>query len=293
MTVDPPVTTGDPAAIPIARDAESLWSHLRSDRRFVLGTVLAALVVGLAVLGPGLAPHEPGEYVGAPLALPGSGHPLGTDSVGRDVLSLVLRGGWAFLLQGLVATALGVAGGAVVGMLLGLGGRRARETLSTVNDTVILLPQILVALLVMTRLGTGPVILTLVVAFAHVFHTSRVVRVATARVAGEDFVLAARGSGSGGARLVLREVVPNVATVCLVELGLRLSASYVLIASLAYLGFGGSSTDWGQMVQENQGGLAIQPWAVLAPVACLSVFLVGVNLGRDALARALAVRSSV
>ncbi|SCL20004.1 peptide/nickel transport system permease protein [Micromonospora pallida] len=287
------ITVEPPTAIPVVRDAESLWSHLRSDRRFVVGTVLAVLVVVLAVLGPWLAPHEAGEYVGAPLTLPGSGHPLGTDSVGHDVLSLVLRGGWAFLLQGLIATALGVTGGAVVGMLLGVSGRRAQGALSTVNDTVILLPQILVALLVMTRLGTGPVILTLVVAFAHVFHTSRVVRVATARVAGEDFVLAARGSGSGGARLVLREVVPNIAAAGLVEFGLRLSASYVLIASLAYLGFGGSSIDWGRMVQENQGGLAVQPWAVVVPVLCLSAFLVGVNLGRDALARALAVRSSM
>ena len=87
-------------------------------------------------------------------------------------------------------------------------------------------------------------------------------------------------------------MLPNIAGLVLVEFGVRLSVCFVALASLSYLGFTGSATDWGGMVHDNQGGIAVNPLATLAPVLVIALFLIGINLVRDALARAVAGRSA-
>ncbi len=161
----------------------------------------------------------------------------------------------------------------------------------TVNDTVLVMPQIVVALLVLTRLGATPVTLTLVIGFVHIPQTARVVMAATQRVIAQDYVAAALGLGVRRVGLVVHEILPNIAGVVSLELSIRLAISAVVLASLSYLGFAASGVEWGRMIHDNQGGLPIQPWAVMAPVIVLGVFLIGANLLRDAIARALATHT--
>ncbi|WP_116951936.1 ABC transporter permease [Jiangella endophytica] len=255
----------------------------------VAGTLMTAATLFVAFAGPALA-GSPDEFVGAPFQGPGGDAPLGTDVMGRSVLARLLAGGRDFLLQGILAAALGVGAGVLLGVALASASRRVADLVLSLNDTVIVLPQIVIALLVLTRLGATPLTLVLVVGIVHVPQSARVVRAATQRVVTQDYYDSARTLGASRRRLFTGEVLPNIAGVVLLELSIRLAISVVVLASLSYLGFGSTDTQWGRMIHENQGGLTIQPWAVLAPVICTGVFLIGVNLLRGGTVRALAVR---
>ncbi|MFT4029831.1 MAG: ABC transporter permease [Protaetiibacter sp.] len=287
------MTAVAPTAGPVfeARQSSVIRRLLR-DPRALTGTALALLVVGLAALGPLLAPYSPTEFVGAPFEPPGAAAPLGTDVLGRDVLSQLLTGGGGFLLQGLFATVLGVGLGAFIGMALGAASGRVGSFLLFLNDSVMVVPQILTVLVLVTAFGATPVTLTVAVGLAQVAFTARLVRAATLRVVHEDYVLAARAVGFRGVRLMVGQLLPNISGPVLVEFGVRLSVSFVVLASLSYLGFGGGGTEWGKMIHDNQGGIAIQPIATLAPVVSIAVFLIGMNLLRDGVARAIAARSA-
>ncbi|HEY0188477.1 MAG TPA: ABC transporter permease subunit [Cellulomonas sp.] len=267
-------------------------ARMLRDPRSVVGAVAVLLVLGVAFLGPVLSAGDPDAFVASVYASPGPGLPLGADVLGRDVWTRLLNGGGVLVVEGVLATVLGVGAGAALGIALALLNRRLAEVVLSVNDTFIVIPQILVSLLVITRFGATPVVLVAVVALSHVAHTARVARAATLTVASQDYVLAATGVGLGRAQIALREVLPNVLPVLLVELGIRLAASFVLLASLNFLGFGSSDLEWGRMIEENKGGLAVQPLAALAPVLAIAVLLIGMNLVRDGASRALSARSA-
>jgi peptide/nickel transport system permease protein len=282
--------TATPPRATILRMAGSRRARLGHDPRGILGLVLVAAVVAIALLGPLIAPFDPGDFAGRPFEGPTGAHPLGLDVLGRDVLSAVLSGGAVFLAEAVAATLIGVGLGTLVGVSLALTPRRASELLLAVNDTVLVLPQIIVALLVLTRLGATPVTLVGVIAFVHVPQTARVVLVATQKVVREDYFAAAQGIGMRRRGLVVHEILPNIAGVVGLEFGIRLAISSVVLASLSYLGFGSTQVEWGRMIHDNQGGLTFQPWAVMAPVLVLGAFLIGANLVRDSLARSTAAR---
>ncbi|MDI2098726.1 ABC transporter permease [Ruicaihuangia caeni] len=261
---------------------------MRHDARGLTGGALALAVVLLALVGPLVAPHDPGAFVGRPFQSPDSAHPLGLDVLGRDVLSSLLSGGLLFLAEAVAATIIGVGLGVLAGTVLATLPRKPADIALSFNDALIVLPQIIIALLVLTRLGSSPFTLIAVIAFAHVPQSARVVRVAVQRVTSEGYFEAARGFGARWGWLFWREIMPNITGVVVIELSIRLAISSVVLATLSYLGFGATADDWGSMIHQNQGGLTIQPLAVLAPVAALGCFLVGANLFRDGLSRALA-----
>jgi peptide/nickel transport system permease protein len=275
-----------------AKASSSVWHFVGRDLRFWAGSAAVVLVVLIAVAGPWLAPYDPSAFVARLYQRPTAGNWLGTDVLGRDVLSRLLVGGRLFLLQGLAAATIGVLTGVLLGILLGVAKGRTSAFLLFCSDSVMVIPQILLVLLILAAFGSAPLTLTIAVALAQVAYTARVIFAATGRVTTEDYYRAARAVGMGTGALVLREVLPNVAPAVLVEYGVRLSISFVALASLSYLGFGSGDVDWGAMIHENQGGIALQPWAVVAPVLVLAAFLFGMNLVRDALARALAARSA-
>ncbi|SDY99402.1 ABC transporter permease [Herbiconiux ginsengi] len=274
------------------RHTGSLLRAMLVDPRAWAGAVAVVAVVVVTLLGPLIAPTPPGEFVARAYAAPAPGLPLGADNLGRDVLSRVLVGGGAFLVEGLIAAALGIGVGVVLGMLIGISGRRTAGFLLFLSDSVMVIPQILLVLIILAAFGANPVTLTVSVALAQIAYTARVVNAATQGVVTEDYFRAARASGAGRAGLLFREVLPNIIGVVLVEFGVRLSVCFVALASLSYLGFSSGAVSWGAMIHENQGGITLQPLAVFAPVIMIAVFLLGMNLVRDALARAVAGRSA-
>ncbi|MFT4306418.1 MAG: ABC transporter permease subunit [Microbacterium sp.] len=274
------------------RSGGSVIGAMGRDWRAVLGAVLALVVAALALVGPLLATGDPDAFAGSPYQSPSGGLPLGTDVLGRDVLTRLLLGGQAFLFEGILAAVVGVGVGVLLGILIGVLGGRAAQILRFCSDSVMVIPQILLVLVVLAAFGSTPASLIGAVALAQVTYTARVVEAATRRVVAQDYYRAARAIGVVGLPLMIGEVLPNIAGVVLVELGVRLSVAFIALASLSYLGFGGASVEWGSMIHDNQGGVSIQPLAVFAPVLTIAVFLIGMNLLRDGLARAITERTA-
>jgi peptide/nickel transport system permease protein len=258
----------------------------------MVGLALVVLVTLVALAGPALAPHDPTDLVAPPNELPGPGLPFGTDKIGRDVLSRFLSGGAALLALAALATALGIALGAALGLLAGYAGGWLDEVLMRANDVALALPQLVVALLCVSVLGPRPWLLVAVIGATHAPRTARVLRSATAEVAGRDFVRAARATGVSRGRVLGAEILPNVTGPLAVELGLRFTYSIGFIASLSFLGLGVQppTADWGLMINENRDVFSYQPWGVLLPVTAVAVLTVGTNLLADAFARAGASR---
>jgi len=256
----------------------------------VIGAALTGLIVLLALLGPLLAPHTPTEFVGAPLSGPSGDALLGADQLGRDVLSRVLHGGRSVLWMSVAAAVLGVAIGVALGLLAGYARGRADAVVMRALDVVIAFPQLVLVLLFVSLLGARAWLIVLLCAVAWAPGVARVTRGIALEVGEREFVQAAEVLGYRRRSIVLGEILPNLTTPLMVELGLRLTWSIALIAGLSFLGLGiqPPAADWGLMVNENRNGLTVQPWGVVAPVACIAVFTIGTNLIAEGIARTMA-----
>ena len=255
-----------------------------------IGIVFLAVVVVGALLGPLLAPHDPAAFIGAPLASPTSGFPLGTDYLGHDVLSRLLWGGRSVVWMAFAASTLGVAVGAAVGMLAGFSGPRLDDCLMRFMDIILAFPQIVLVLLFVSMLGSNLALIVALVALSWVPQVARVARGVTADIAQREYVQAAEAIGLPRRRILLREILPNVATPLMVEYGLRLTWSIAVIAAISFLGFGiqPPNADWGLMINENRAGITLQPWAVVAPALCIAVFAIGTNFITEGISRSVA-----
>jgi peptide/nickel transport system permease protein len=287
------MTSLDTAALPLPSTRRGRPGLLRAawaSPRTKAGAALAGLVVLLAVVGPFVAPHSPYAFLTAPFAPPSAAAPLGGDTLGRDVLSRVLDGGFRILLVGLVATVLGVGAGTALGALAVAGRSWVDEAIMRPLDVVMSFPQLVLALLLVSVLGPQVWLITLTIAVVHVPHVARTTRAAALDVRYRDFIAYSETLGTSKARLVAFEILPNISGIVLVELGLRLTYSIVLVAGLSFLGFGFQppTPDWGLMINENRVGMLAQPWGVVVPVILIAVLTVGVNLVTDGVARAAA-----
>ncbi|CCH31795.1 ABC transporter permease [Actinosynnema sp. NPDC047251] len=254
-----------------------------------LGLALLAVVGLLVVLGPFLAPRAPDAIVGQPLAGPSAEFPLGTDILGRDVLSRLLHGGVDLTWMAILAAVLGVLLGGLVGLTAAYLGGAVDTVLMRAMDVLLSFPEIIFVLLFVSMLGRGTVLTAVLVGVAFVPGVSRVLRGAALPVIGSEYVLWARANGLPPARILLREVLPGVTSPLMVEAGMRLVWAVSAIASLSYLGFGIAppAADWGLMVGENQDGLPIAPLPVLAPIALILMMALGGNLVAESVARAV------
>lgn len=263
-------------------------------RRLPASARLAALVLLLyafaAIFASALAPFPPAQiFAGAPFELPGATFLLGTDALGRDVLSRVLYGGrTAFLMAG-SAAAITVMVGGLLGLLLGYRGGLVDELAMRLIEIVASIPTVILALLIVGSLGASAAVVVVTVGLLAAPSTTRVVRAATLALAREDFVLAARARGESGLSIAVRELLPNIAGTLLVEFSIRTGWAIILIGGLAFLGFGAPppTPDWGAMINEGRGTLDASVWPVLAPGIGIAVLVLAVNLLTDGIARAL------
>jgi peptide/nickel transport system permease protein len=258
-------------------------------RRTQVGLALVVVVVLIALLGPYAAPYGPTALIGSTFLHPSSAHWLGSDYVGRDVLSRFLAGGRTLLILAVLSTALGVGGGTVVGLVAGYSRRRVDEVLMRAMDLVLAFPPIVLALMCVAAAGSAEWLIVLVVGVSHIPQTARVIRSAAVGVRDLDFVKYAEALGVARRRILRDQILPNVVAPLTVEFGLRLTFSIGLITSLDYLGLGVQPPhpDWGLMIQENQSGLNLTPWPVLVAVLAIAVLTLGTNLVTDGIGRAV------
>lgn len=260
------------------RRAVSLW----------VGCGLVGLIVLVSLLAPVLAPYPPTQPNALAAVQTGSSaHPLGTDNLGRDILSRVLYGGRYALEVSVPAALLAVGIGTVLGCLCAYRRGWFDEVLMRLLDAVLSVPAILALLVVVTVLGAGGPVIVLAAVVIYSPAVIRVVRAAALSVVGLDYITAARARGEGFLPILRRELWPNVLDVVLVELAMRMSWVVLLVSSLSFLGFGANppTPDWGLMVAENRGLIGVVPVATIAPIVALALLIVGLNLAADGFAK--------
>ena len=253
-----------------------------------IGVGIVLLIVLVAVFGPLFAPYSPTEFVGIPNSPPSSDVLFGTDALGRDVWSRFLYGGLSVLWMSAAATLLGVVIGVIVGLVAAYSRNWLDDVLMRGNDVLLAFPQIILALLAVSALGPKLWLIVLIVGLTHVPRVARVMRGAAQEVVERDFVKAAEAVGEKRSRIIFGELLPNVTSPLLVELGLRMTYSIGLIAAISFLGFGlqPPAADWGLMINENRLSITVQMWSVLLPVLAIGLLTVGTNLITDGVARA-------
>lgn len=265
----------------------SLLARAARTRRGAIGLTVSAAVVLVAIAGPFLAPHSPTVSQTAPFVPPSGAYPLGSDGIGRDVLSRVLAGGWLLLGVAAASTLLGVGAGLLIGIFAAYRGGIADSVLMRVVDVLLAFPPLVFALLIVSVLGRHVWLLLIAVSISHAPQVARVVRAAALDVSARDFVRAVELLGTPTRRVITGEIMPNLLSVVMVEVGLRFTFAILLIASLSFLSFGiqPPAADWGLMINENRIGLTVNPWGVLVPVILIAVLTVGLNTFTDSIAR--------
>jgi peptide/nickel transport system permease protein len=277
----------------VARGASALPGWLRVVGKFArhqpLGTISALVIVGMwaiAALSPLISPYPADEaFAGPRLASPSAAHWLGTDEVGRDVLSRLLVGSRLSLSISLVATVVGIAGGTVIGVLSGFKLGLFDLIWQRLIDAFIAMPILIVLMVIAFVTGGGLLWVTLAVALVTVPAGSRVIRSQTISVATSDYTEAAAALGATEFRIMFRHVLPNVMPTVLVMVALSLGQNILLQSALSFLGLVASQTpDWGSML--NVGArryMEEQPWLAVAPGATIGVMVLAYNLLGDAL----------
>jgi peptide/nickel transport system permease protein len=248
-----------------------------------IGLMLLLVGGAVAILGPYVAPHSPTALVGVPLAPPSSEHWLGTDQLGRDVLSRVLNGGRSVLLLSSLAVVITFVVGGPLGMLASYRGGPLDAALSRIADVVMSIPPLILVLIFVFVVGSSNLSIVLLTGFVTAPRVFRIVRGATQAVAEQDFILAARARGERTAAIIGRELLPNVTGPLLTEAAIRLNFSIIFIATLNFLGLGVQppSPDWGLMVSEGRVYLGQAPLISVTPALAIAILTIGVNLVSD------------
>lgn len=248
---------------------------------------VGALLVLLALVGPWLAPHPIGEIVGRSYLGPSASAPLGTDFLGRDVLSRVLSGGRTLVLVSVAATAAATIVGAALGLLAAFLRGFVDNTIMRGVDVLLTVPHILVLLVLAAAYGGGPLILVIVVMLTQAPLLVRIIRADTLQIVHRPFVEAAVARGERTRYILFKELLPNVRGTALAFSGLLFVSAVYISASASFLGIGAAppASDWGRMIQENFDGAQSQPWGVIVPALLLVVLAAAVNVAADGIQR--------
>lgn len=277
------------AFVPQRRSRIAWLRRAFSARAARVGGAMVLVVVSVALLGPLVAPRDPAALVGAPFSAPGEGAVLGTDYLGRDALSRFLWGGRTLLGVALLATALSYVVGVTVGLLAAARPGAVDSAVTAIVDVLLAFPPLLFVLLVLAT-GTSSVWLVApAVAMIFAPRVARIVRGAALQIAQSEYVEAAVARGEGTRWVLFREILPNLWPPLLADIGIRFTASIIVIASVGFLGFGQQppAADWGMMIGENRSGIVAQPVVIIAPVVAIALLTIGVNLVGDAMLRVL------
>jgi peptide/nickel transport system permease protein len=254
-----------------------------------VGVGILVFVLLVAIVGPYAEPHSTTAPIGSPLAGPSGNALLGTDFLGRDVLSRVLGGGRSVIGLAAAATALAYLVGLTIGLVAGYTRSIVDPLLMRTVDVMLAFPPLLFLLVLIAGAGSSIWALVIGVAVIQAPAVSRIVRTATLEVSVRGYVEAAVARGERAFAVIGREVLPNILAPVLVDAGLRFTFSILIIASVNFLGLGlqPPSSDWARMIGENREYISVNSLAVVAPAALIAILTIGVNLTGDAIARSL------
>lgn len=240
-------------------------------------TTLLAAAIAATLLGPLLA-GDTRTTVAASFAPPGTGLPLGSDALGRDVLARLLAGGASLLLVSAISTVVAVLTGILLGFTLCIRSRAVR-VLGFVLDVVLVVPPLLAVMVLVFGLGPGIVTMVLAAVVVTAPFVARYTHSLVIPLRDADFVLAARLAGDSDPTVAVREILPNLWLPLLTDAGMRMVAILYLVAAAGFLGFDplGGGGDWASMVQRGLEGLRLNPWASAAPALAIAAITVPAN----------------
>lgn len=246
----------------------------------ILGILVAFFC---ALFAPWIAPYGEREIVGSVWEPMGGTYLLGTDNLGRDLLSRMIYGARTTLLVALSATVLAFAVGVSLSFLAAVSRGLLDQVLSRFNDLMMSIPTLILALVVLAVLPQNIVILVLVIALLESTRVFRLGRAVALDVAVMEFVEAARLRGEGKLWIIFREILPNTLSPLLAEFGLRFAFSILFVSTLSFLGLGiqPPAADWGGMVKDNKDGIIFGISAALVPGSAIAALAVCVNLVVD------------
>jgi peptide/nickel transport system permease protein len=257
---------------------------LRSAFTFGLAIIIVLTIVSL--LAPVIAPFDPTAIHSSDgLKPPSSTYLLGTDNLGRDILSRIIFAARTSLLVALGSMLVAAVIGVPLGLIAGYAGGKVDSVIMRVLDAILAFPVILLAILVVATLGTQTINLVLTIGFVFIPYFTRLVRGNVMAVKEREFVEASRASGGDDRYLVTRVILPNILSPIVVQASLTMSLAVLIEAALSYLGLGVQEPTpaWGSMLQSSQLYLRQAPWFVLAPGICIFVTVLAFNLIGDGL----------
>lgn len=285
----------NPVEVVLFRLRQQLWVL----RRFVVTKPLGAaggfvflVIVFAAIFAPLVAPYDPYEFnlteEGMPVRLegPGTTFLLGTDAIGRDVLSRIIYGARVSLMVGLGSVALGTTVGTIVGLISGYFSGKVDMVLQRGVDTLMAIPAIVLALAVMTMLQPGLINIILVISIVIAPGSARIVRATVLAIKENVYIEAARAVGASDTRIILRHILPNVLAPIIIVASIWVGNAIVIEAALSYLGLGTPppTPSWGGMLAlEGRRYLENAPWLAIAPGVAISLAVLAVNMLGDAL----------
>ena len=293
MSAVPEATVHEPA--PPSPSAE-LWRDFSRNRGALIGLAVIATLVLCALLADVIAPYSPKEQYSDAVLKPPSMQPigghvflLGTDPVGRDVLSRLIHGTRLSLIIGLVSVGLSLTGGVLLGLLAGFFRGGVEFTVMRLMDIMLALPSLLLAVAVVAILGPGFVNAMYAIAIVMLPHFVRLTRAAVIGEMGKDYVAASRIAGAGTARLMFDTVLPNCAAPLIVQTTLGFSTAILDAAALGFLGLGAQppTPEWGSMLASALEFIQSAWWVVTLPGLAILVSVLAFNLMGDGLRDAL------
>ncbi len=249
----------------------------------LIGLVLTALFVFTAIFAPLLAPHGMGEIVGDVWEPMSAQHWLGTDNLGRDLLSRMIYGARTTVFIAAMATALSFSLGAILGFTAAVVGGWFDMVTSRFVDLLMSIPTLIFGLVVLSVLPSTVLILILVMGILDSTRVYRLSRAVAVDINVMDFVEAAKLRGEGRLWIIFREILPNALSPLISELGLRFIYAVLFLSALSFLGLGVQppDADWGGMVKENKEGIVFGIPAALIPAAAIAALAISVNLVAD------------
>jgi peptide/nickel transport system permease protein len=275
------------------RERARRWTVLRQAARTrlgPLGVVVMIVAIAVALFAPLISPYDPlKQDLGNTLARPDRAHLMGTDNVGRDVLSRMIWGTRVSLFAGFGSVALAMVTGGLLGLLAGYAGGQTDGLVMRVMDAVLSFPPLVLALALGAVLGAGltGVVIALGVVYTPTF--ARLMRGQVLTITARDYVEAARALGAPGWRVAWHHVLPNAAAPIVIQASLSVAFAILAEASLSFLGLGiqPPGASWGSMINAGRGYLQQAPWIVFWPGAALFITVVGLNFVGDAVREAL------
>ena len=290
------MTTKIPDAAIRRRMLAEFWFYFSRNRGAVIGLVVFVLLVLTAIFAPLLAPHDPIEQYRNAILVPPiwqeggqAGFILGTDAVGRDMLSRLIHGAQYSLFIGIVVVIIALTGGIIIGLFAGFFGGWVDNIIMRVMDVILAFPSLLLALVLVAVLGPGLTNAMIAIAIVYQPHFARLTRAAVMGEKSREYVSAARVAGAGNLRLMFRTILPNCLAPLIVQATLSFSSAILDSAALGFLGMGAQppASEWGTMLAEAREFILRAWWVVTFPGLAILISVLAINLMGDGLRDAL------